>query len=113
MDVMKRLLYNNERAKLEKKTRNKKKSIEKKKTKLTKKLIDAADSINLRNLKIDANPKSRRLKFMYFVEDVTNISSVFDKTVDIMKDYPVLTWLAALKEYVSFELFVFISAHIK
>ena len=60
-----------------------------KQAKLTKCLIEAADRINLRKLKlIQISARGRRLKFMHWIGDTTNLLHMFTHTQKILENYP-------------------------
>ena len=91
---------------------NKFKIIEKKSARLTKKLIEAADRIKLRKLKIDSNPKNRRLRFMYFIEEFDNVLKMFTATKDILSDYPTITSPSTKYDFVKNVVFTFLNSFV-
>ena len=46
---------------------------QKKRIKLSKNLIKTASAMNVKKLKMDVNPRNRRLKFMNFIEEIATI----------------------------------------
>ena len=63
---------------------NKRKILERKRTKLTKDLLDAANKTNFMRFRMDSNPRMRRLKYMRLVEEIENIFSMFEATKNIL-----------------------------
>ena len=91
---------------------NKSKILEKKRAKLTKSLIEAADRIKLKKLRIDSNPKVRRLRFMYFIEEFDNVLKMLTTTKDILSEYPTITSPSSKHEYVKNVVFTLLNSFV-
>ena len=91
---------------------NREKLAEKKKAQLTKRIIEAADRVKLRKLKLDPDPKNRRLKFMNFVEDVGNILKMFAQTKNILAVYPEIQEPLPKYEYAKEALFTLLHSFV-
>ena len=74
---------------------NKSRSVAKKRTKLIKNMIDAANKIKFFKFKLDSNPQTRRLKFMIFIEDLIVLFAMFSATNRILLNYPLLSPFAS------------------
>ena len=59
---------------------NKNRFVAKKRTKLIKNMINAANKIKFFKLKLDNNKRALRLKFMIFIEDLTVLFAKFSAT---------------------------------
>ena len=67
---------------------NKIKLMERKKTQLTKKLIDVASTMSFHMLKSDTVHHNRRLKFMYFIEDLDILFQIIGANKNILVTFP-------------------------
>ena len=82
---------------------------EKLRVRLTKKLIEAADKVDLRKLKIDHNPKNRRIKFMHFIENIINIFALFSAIEHVIRNYPTIAELQEKYSHFSFAIFTILN----
>ena len=79
--------------------------------KLTKKLIEAADRINVRQLKLfRITARARRLKYMHWIGDVINLLDMFPQMNHILLRYPTIQ--KPSKEYINGALYTFINSFI-
>jgi len=49
-------------------------------------MIKIAARVKFQSLKLDTDPKSTRLTFMYFIEDLSNLLDMFHQTSGILID---------------------------
>ena len=82
-----------------------------KQAKLTKKLIEAADRVDMQKLKLfRVSARGRRLKFMHWIGDATNLFHMFTYTKNILLAYPRITRISKL--YVNAAVYTFINSFI-
>ena len=62
--------------------------MERKATKLANSLIKNASRTNFRKLKLDNNPRTTRLQFMYIIEDLQNLFDMVYQLKNTLQQYP-------------------------
>ena len=77
---------------------------------LATKMIKNASRVQFRKLKTDNDPRSTRLLFMYFIEDLTNLLDLFNETQIILEHYPTMSEPKTKYAYAKKSLFTFIYA---
>ena len=88
---LRQLLKLRTKPKSKKSSRHKsKRHLEKKAISLATKMIKQASHVNFHKLKLDNDPHSTRLIFMYFIKDLTNLLDIFHETYQILSNYSII-----------------------
>ena len=87
------------------------KSFAKKAISLETKMIKNASRVQFHKLKLDNDPRTTRLLFMYFIEDLTKLLDLFTETHTIIINYPEINEPKQKHNYASKSLFTFINAY--
>ena len=74
-------------------------------------MIKNAARIKFQALKLDTDPKSTRLTFMYFIEDLSNLLDMFHQTSNILAKYPEVTYPSEKYLYAKKSLFTLINSY--
>ena len=74
-------------------------------------MIKQASRVNFHKLKLDNDPRSTRLIFMYFIEDLTNLLDMFHETYQILSNYPKVQEPKKKYMYAKKSLFTFVNSY--
>ena len=88
-----------------------KQTFEKKAFTLAAKMIKNAAQIKFQAFKLDTDPKSTRLTFMYFIEDLSNLLDMFHQTSNILAKYPEVNYPSKKYLYAKKSLFTLINSY--
>ena len=106
------LNINNKKHKSKSKSRGfSKRRYAKKAFSLATKMIKQASRVNFQRLKLDNDPRSTTLIFMYFIEDLTNLLDMFHETFKILTDYPTINDPTSKYDYARKSLFTLINSY--
>ena len=89
-----------------------KQSYEKKAISLATKMIKQSSRVNFQMLKLNNDPLSTRLMFIYFVEDLSNLLDMFQEIFKILTDYPTIN-PTSKHDYARKKLFTLINSYKK
>ena len=74
-------------------------------------MIKNAARVKFTALKLDHNPRTTRLRFMYFIEDLENLFDMFYQTKPILLNYPLINCPEKKYDYAKKAVFTFINSY--